>query len=91
MENPLVTQGTGAIGSSITSDPVWKTLWSLQISGAFKLFLWKCLHDILPCRANLHHRHILLFPICVCITFCLVVQIGIIDIFFYLLYVIYVL
>lgn len=46
----------GISGSS--AHPVWKKLWSLKVPSKIKNFLWRCLHNALPCCRVLANRHI---------------------------------
>ena len=58
-------QYEGDIGSSSSQDdPVWKSLWSLQVPTAVKVFFWRAIQDILPSAFNLHRRHLLSSPVC---------------------------
>ncbi|KAF5444907.1 hypothetical protein F2P56_033999 [Juglans regia] len=46
----------------------WKALWLLEVSGKVKLFIWKCLNNILPTKDNLFRKQIVdnnLYPICI--------------------------
>ena len=44
--------------SSSTNHPVWKRLWSLKVPSKVKIFLWRCLHNAIPCQCVLANRHI---------------------------------
>ena len=37
---------------------VWKTLWKLNVPAKIKIFGWRVLHGLLPCRGILANRHI---------------------------------
>lgn len=37
---------------------VWKKTWSLSIPPKVKVFWWRTLHEFLPAKTVLHHRHI---------------------------------
>jgi hypothetical protein len=42
-----------------TSDlQVWKILWKLQVPGKIKIYGWRALRGLMPCRAILANRHI---------------------------------
>jgi hypothetical protein len=43
---------------------VWTTLWSLKVSGALKLILWKVCNNALPTKENLYRRKITKDPMC---------------------------
>jgi ribonuclease HI len=40
------------------SNPVWKKLWNLEVPSKIKIFGWRVLHGIIPCRGVLANRHI---------------------------------
>jgi ribonuclease HI len=40
------------------SNPVWNKLWSLEIPSKIKIFGWRVLHGMIPCRGVLANRHI---------------------------------
>jgi hypothetical protein len=44
-------------GSSALN-PVWKTLWKMQVPGKVKIFAWHALHGILPLKSIMVNRHI---------------------------------
>ncbi|XP_028085522.1 uncharacterized protein LOC114286545 [Camellia sinensis] len=43
---------------------VWKRLWQLKIPPKWILFVWKCLHNILPVKGELKKRGLNIDPIC---------------------------
>jgi hypothetical protein len=43
--------------NSNTADPMWKVLWKMDVS-LRTVFWWRVINDFIPCRANLHRRHI---------------------------------
>ncbi|XP_026437286.1 uncharacterized protein LOC113335458 [Papaver somniferum] len=55
-------------GLDITSlslpESLWKSLWRLNISERIKLFLWKCLQDVLPTNAKLYGKVKDVSPLC---------------------------
>ena len=38
--------------------PVWRKIWSLRFPRKIKIFLWRCLHNAIPCFCVLADRHI---------------------------------
>ena len=44
--------------SGTGNDQVWKALWNLDVPAKIKIFGWRVLHGIVPCRAILANRHI---------------------------------
>ncbi|KAF5472530.1 hypothetical protein F2P56_009241 [Juglans regia] len=52
--------------SSVVSglEKCWKRLWSLEISGTVKHFLWKASQDVLPTRKNICKKQVLTNPLC---------------------------
>ena len=44
--------------SASVNHPVWRKLWSLKLPSKVKIFLWRCLHNAVPCRCVLANRHI---------------------------------
>lgn len=46
--------------SSISNieESVWKVLWKLAVPPKVRVFWWRVIHNYIPSRANLHHRHI---------------------------------
>ena len=45
-------------GGGVSSTKVWKRLWKLDVSGKIKIFGWRALLGLIPCRAILANRHI---------------------------------
>jgi hypothetical protein len=37
---------------------LWKNLWKLNLTGNIKIFRWRALKGLLPCRAILANRHV---------------------------------
>ncbi|XP_020413873.1 uncharacterized protein LOC18778457 isoform X1 [Prunus persica] len=55
----------GGIGTSHGGrDTLWTSVWSLPIPSKIKIFLWRSLHELLPCMANLFYHKIVSNPIC---------------------------
>ena len=44
--------------SGTGNNQVWKALWNLDVPAKIKIFGWRVLHGIVPCRAILANRHI---------------------------------
>jgi ribonuclease HI len=40
------------------TNPVWKSVWSLQVPSKVKIFIWRSLHGIVPLKCVLANRHI---------------------------------
>lgn len=53
---PNSVDGKAAGGSA--PHPVWNRLWDLKVPGKVKIFLWRCLHNAIPCMCVLANRHI---------------------------------
>ena len=45
-------------GGGVSSTEVWKRLWKLDVPGKIKIFGWRALLGLIPCRAILANRHI---------------------------------
>jgi hypothetical protein len=45
-------------------NPIWETLWNLQILSEVKIFMWRALHGIVPGKSILVDRHIKVQPQC---------------------------
>jgi hypothetical protein len=43
---------------------VWKNIWSLQVPGVLKLFIWKVCNNALPTKENMFSRKIVQDPLC---------------------------
>ena len=43
---------------TVSKNQLWKNLWRLKVQGTFKIFGWRTLKDLMPCRATLANRHI---------------------------------
>lgn len=41
-----------------TPHPIWKKLWNLKLPGKVRIFIWRCLHNAIPCLCVLANRHI---------------------------------
>jgi len=49
----------GGSGFSCSTDhPVWKRIWNLKLPGKVKIFIWRCMHNAIPCMGVLADRHI---------------------------------
>ena len=48
-----------AQGGSGSNVQVWKNLWKLQVPGKLKIFGWRALQGLIPCRAILANKHII--------------------------------
>jgi hypothetical protein len=46
------------------NDPHWQRLWKCKVPPKIRVFWWKISHVFMPCRANLHSKHI--EPVGVC-------------------------
>jgi hypothetical protein len=44
--------------SGVGDEEVWSRLWQLAVPGKIKVFGWRVLHGLLPCRGILANRHI---------------------------------
>lgn len=65
-ETYVTASGSVGYGGS-SSHPVWKSLWNLKLPGKVKIFLWRCLHNAIPCLSVLANRHIgnnSQYPVC---------------------------
>jgi hypothetical protein len=40
------------------NNPIWEKLWSLEVPSKIKIFGWRVLHAMIPCRGVLANRHI---------------------------------
>jgi hypothetical protein len=40
------------------NNPVWEKLWSLEVPSKIKIFGWRVLHAMIPCRGVLANRHV---------------------------------
>ena len=50
---------TGASSHSVAaSDPRWLKLWKQKLPPKVRVFWWRVMNDYIPCRANLHRRHV---------------------------------
>lgn len=43
---------------------VWKRLWSMNVPGVVKTFIWRVCNNALPTRDNLYKKNIILSPLC---------------------------
>jgi hypothetical protein len=44
--------------ASASTDDSWKQIWSLKVPPKVKVFWWRVLHEFIPAKDILHHRHI---------------------------------
>ena len=44
--------------SGVGDDKVWSQLWKLQVPAKIKIFGWRVLHGLIPCKGILANRHI---------------------------------
>ncbi|CAL9013349.1 unnamed protein product [Prunus brigantina] len=55
----------GEVGASSNNfENIWLRLWRMQVATKVKVFLWRCMHEILPCQANLSLKRVVSNPIC---------------------------
>ncbi|CAB4299130.1 unnamed protein product [Prunus armeniaca] len=55
----------GEVGASNSNfENIWLRLWRMQVANKVKVFLWRCMHEILPCRQNLFFKRVVSNPIC---------------------------
>lgn len=47
----------GGYGGS-APHPVWRKLWNLKLVEKIKIFVWRCLHNAIPCFSVLANRHV---------------------------------
>jgi ribonuclease HI len=52
-ENRINEQASG-----VGDDKVWSQLWKLEVPAKIKIFGWRVLHGLLPCKGVLANRHI---------------------------------
>ena len=52
------TDDSGLARFSMAPHPVWKKLWSLRVPAKVKIYIWRCLHNAIPCRSTLMNRHV---------------------------------
>ncbi|KAG5563627.1 hypothetical protein RHGRI_006166 [Rhododendron griersonianum] len=45
-------------------EDMWKRVWYMRAPTKIKMFLWRCLHEIIPVNRVLTHRHMPVDPIC---------------------------
>uniref|UniRef100_A0A8R7UTU1 Reverse transcriptase zinc-binding domain-containing protein n=1 Tax=Triticum urartu TaxID=4572 RepID=A0A8R7UTU1_TRIUA len=38
--------------------PIWGKIWGLNVPAKVKNFLWRAMHNTIPCRVTLANRHI---------------------------------
>jgi len=53
MEKDLQTLWRSESSRQSAGTTIWKTIWSLKISNASKMFIWKACNDLLPTKMNL--------------------------------------
>ena len=58
MENKIWAANDGSPGGGVSNAAVWKWLWKLDVPAKIKIFGWRALHGLIPCRAILANRHI---------------------------------
>lgn len=47
----------------------WDKVWKLDVPPKVRIFLWRVLREVLPCKSSLLRRHVELDPTCpVCAT-----------------------
>ncbi|CAB4286719.1 unnamed protein product [Prunus armeniaca] len=55
----------GEVGASNSNfENIWLRLWRMQVANKVKVFLWRCMHEILPCRQKLFLKQVVSNPIC---------------------------
>ncbi|XP_041004011.1 uncharacterized protein LOC121249367 [Juglans microcarpa x Juglans regia] len=60
-------KGFGESSDSLGWRDMWKSIWSLNLPGVVKSFMWKALNNCIPTRENLNRRRVIedsLCPIC---------------------------
>lgn len=45
-------------------NPIWGKIWNLSCPAKVNFFIWRTLHDTLPCRVTLANRHMKVSPLC---------------------------
>jgi ribonuclease HI len=48
----------GSYQSGSVPHPIWKKIWNLKLPGKIKIFIWRCVHNAIPCFSVLANRHI---------------------------------
>ena len=48
----------GLVRYSSVPHPIWRKLWTLKVPTKIKIFIWRCLHNAIPCFSVLANRHI---------------------------------
>lgn len=51
-------EDNGLARYSSAPHPVWKKLWKLKVPAKVKFFIWRCLHNAIPCFSVLANRHV---------------------------------
>jgi len=46
------------LSPGVSNDESWNRLWKLNVPPKVKVFWWRVLHEFLPAKDILHHRHI---------------------------------
>lgn len=54
----------GECSTGTQAQQVWQKVWSLQVPGVVRTFLWRVCNEALPTRVNLFHRKIVPDPLC---------------------------
>lgn len=53
-----------SIQSTSNINPVWETVWKLEIPTKVKIFIWRAVHGLIPGMVVLARRHIKVSPLC---------------------------
>ena len=51
-------RGRTGEASGVGDNPVWDKLWKLDLPGKIKIFGWRVLHGMIPCKGVLANKHI---------------------------------
>ncbi|KAG8471929.1 hypothetical protein CXB51_036421 [Gossypium anomalum] len=57
----LAIQANTSLSQQCVEGP-WLTLWNLSLPPKFKMFIWGCLHDFVPCRSRLFSKNVIPQP-----------------------------
>lgn len=55
---------SGQVSGMEEDEDMWKRVWYMRAPTKIKMFLWRCLHEIIPVNRVLTHRHMPVDPIC---------------------------